>query len=159
MAAESDNGNAMLIFRSPKLTYDYRDDNAYKAVLTDNFSDSGWKIPAILDAMMESPDIYFDELCQIKMPSWKKGRVVLIGDAAHAAGFPTGMGTTLAMQGATILADELRRVDGDDNKAFSEYEKTLRPIVESVQPTIINGIDFLVPKTAEEINLRNQQLA
>jgi 2-polyprenyl-6-methoxyphenol hydroxylase-like FAD-dependent oxidoreductase len=107
MAATSDNGNSMLLFRSSKLSYNYQNDTEYKKILMEAFASCGWKVPAILKAMTDSKTLYFDEVCQIKMMSWAKGRIALIGDAAHCAGFPTGMGTSLAIQGATVLADEL----------------------------------------------------
>jgi hypothetical protein len=62
------------------------------------------------------------------------------------------------MQGATILADELAASNGDYNLAFSKYNNIFRPFVETVQATITNGLDFLVPETEEKIQLRNQML-
>jgi 2-polyprenyl-6-methoxyphenol hydroxylase-like FAD-dependent oxidoreductase len=159
MAATSDTGNSMLLFRSPKLTYDYRNDAQQKEILTKNFEGCGWKIPGILNAMINSANLYFDELAQIKMSSWTKGRVALIGDAAHSSGFPTGIGTSLAMQGATLLADELMASNGDHNLAFLKYNMAFHPLVETIQATIVNGLDFLVPETEEGIKLRNEMIS
>ncbi len=158
LAATSDNGNSFVLFRSPKLNYAYRDDAAYKNILMENFAGCGWKTADILKAMTNSENLYFDEVCQIKMSSWTKGRIALIGDAAHCSGFPTGMGTSLAMQGATILANELMTANGDYNSAFSKYNSAFHPFVEAIQGTIINGLDFLVPKTEEAIKVRNAML-
>ncbi|HTA84148.1 MAG TPA: FAD-dependent monooxygenase [Bacteroidia bacterium] len=157
MAATSDKGNSMLLFRAPKLQYDYRNAAEFKKILMENFAGCGWKIPAILKAMNDSKDLYFDELSQVKMQSWTKGRVVLIGDAAYCAGFPTGMGTSLAMQGAAMLADELVAND-DYNLAFSNYNNSFHPLVEAIQSTIVQGINFLVPETEEGIALRNKMV-
>jgi 2-polyprenyl-6-methoxyphenol hydroxylase-like FAD-dependent oxidoreductase len=93
------------------------------------------------------------------MSSWTKGRVALIGDAAHCSGFPTGMGTSLAMQGASLLADELMASNGNYNLAFSKYNSVFHPFVETIQATIMNGLDFLIPETAEGIRLRNEMLS
>ncbi|MFT3934428.1 MAG: FAD-dependent monooxygenase [Chitinophagaceae bacterium] len=158
LAATSDNGNSFVLFRSQKLNYDYKNDADYKKILMNSFAGVGWKVPDILEAMMDAENLYFDEVCQIKMPSWTKGRVALIGDAAHCAGFPTGMGTSLAMLGATILADELEASNEDYNAAFSKYNHTFKPFVEAIQATVTNGLDFLVPETAEKIRLRNEML-
>jgi 2-polyprenyl-6-methoxyphenol hydroxylase-like FAD-dependent oxidoreductase len=95
--------NALLAFRSPELSWDYRNDEQHRQILKAHFEHSSWKIPEILDAMLHSDNLYFDEVCQTHMPAWSKGRVALVGDTAHTTSFPTGMGTSLAMQGATIL--------------------------------------------------------
>jgi 2-polyprenyl-6-methoxyphenol hydroxylase-like FAD-dependent oxidoreductase len=60
MAASSDQGNAMLLFRSPKLDYNYRNEAEYKQILMENFAGCGWKIPDILKAMTASENLYFD---------------------------------------------------------------------------------------------------
>jgi 2-polyprenyl-6-methoxyphenol hydroxylase-like FAD-dependent oxidoreductase len=142
--------NAGVIFRSSKLDYDYKDHAQHKQILKDNFKNGSWKIPEILNAMLHSDDLYFDEVCQIHMPTWTKGRVALVGDAAHTTSFPTGMGTSLAIQGAALLAKELYTND-DYNVAFARYNDTYRPYVESVQTRIVRGLDWLVPETEEGI--------
>ncbi|WP_118973378.1 FAD-dependent monooxygenase [Taibaiella koreensis] len=142
--------NAFVIFRSPKLDWDYRNHEQHRQILKDNFKNSSWRIPEILDAMLHSDSLYFDEVCQIHMPTWTQGRVALIGDAAYAPSFHTGMGTSLAMQGATILAKELHAND-DYKTAFANYNQTYRPFVESVQARINRGMEYLVPETEEGI--------
>lgn len=142
--------NALVVFRSPKLDWDYKDQAQHKQILKETFQNSSWKLPEILDAMLHSDNLYFDEVCQIHMPSWTQGRVALVGDAAHAASFHTGMGTSLAMQGATILAKELHSNDHYET-AFAKYNDTYKPVVESVQAKIYRGINYLVPETEEGI--------
>ncbi|WNY33660.1 hypothetical protein Q9Q99_16950 [Curtobacterium flaccumfaciens] len=72
---------------------------------------------------------------------WSKGRIALLGDAAWGSG-PTGMGTTLSLVGAHILAGELARtvepaVGADHGysipDAFSRYEEMLRGYADSAQ--------------------------
>lgn len=154
MAGISNKGNSILLFRSPKLDYDYRNAAQHKQMLVENFSGCGWRIPDILKAMTSSDNLYFDEICQIKMSSWTKGRVALIGDAAHCAGFPTGMGSSLAMHGAAVLADAMAENE-DYNIAFQKYNKTFRPVVEQFQSTVDVGLSFLLPETQEAIDKRN----
>ena len=40
---------------------------------------------------------------------WYSGNVVLAGDSAHTAHFSIGMGTTLALEDAMVLADSLHQ--------------------------------------------------
>lgn len=154
MAGISHKGNSILLFRSPKLDYDYRNAAQHKQILTRQFKGDGWQIPGILNAMISSGNVYFDEICQIKMPSWTHGRIALIGDAAYCAGFPTGMGSSLAIQGAALLADAMNANDSYE-VAFKKYKGTFAPIVELSQSFVYAGLSFLVPETQEAIDERN----
>lgn len=143
--------NALLLFRSPRLNWDHRNDEQHKQLLKAAFQNSSWRIPEIVEAMLQSDNLYFDEVCQIHMPAWSTGRVALVGDAAHTTSFPTGMGTSLAMQGAALLAQELHASNGDYPSAFSTYYVSFHPFVESVQARIERGLNRLVPETQEGI--------
>ena len=143
--------NAVLMFASPKLNWDHRNMEANKQILKEDFGNNPhWKIPTILDDMLQSDDLYFDEVCQIHMDTWTKGRVALVGDAAHAPSFFTGMGTSLAMQGATILAKELAAND-DFTRAFANYNHTFKPIADDIQSRINRGLKVQLPTTEADL--------
>ena len=143
--------NAILMFRSPKLAWDYRNDGQHKQILQEYFGgNTNWKIPEILDTLLRADDLYFDEVCQIHMPTWTNGRVALLGDAAYAPSFFTGMGTSLALQGATLLAKQLQS-NTDYKIAFQNYNELYRPFVESIQARITHGINVLLPETEEAL--------
>lgn len=101
-----------------------------KAVFEKEFQGLGWEIPLLLSLMKESKDCYFNSIVQVRMPCWFKGRVALIGDAAHSV---QAMGTSLAMIGAYVLAREIDESNGDYTFAFDKYEKTMRSLVETSQ--------------------------
>lgn len=101
-----------------------------KAVFENEFQCLGWEIPLLLSLMKESNDCYFNSIAQVRMPCWSKGRVALIGDAAHSV---QAMGTSLAMIGAYVLAREIDESNGDYTFAFDKYEKTMRNLVEASQ--------------------------
>ena len=79
-----------------------------------------------------APDFYFEAISQVRAPSWSSGRVGLLGDAAWCASPISGMGTTLALLGAYVLAGELARHD-DHRDAFAAYESVMRPNVRKAQ--------------------------
>ncbi|GHE06254.1 FAD-dependent oxidoreductase [Streptomyces alanosinicus] len=60
---------------------------------------------------------------------WQKGRILLIGDAAHAASPATGQGASMALEDAVVLAKALRD-QPDAPAAFDAYERHRRPRVE-----------------------------
>lgn len=102
-----------------------------KAYLRERFADAGWETPRILAAMADTDDFYFEVLRQVRMPRLSRGRVVLTGDAAWCATPIGGIGTTLAVTGAYVLAGEMGRAD-DVAAAFAAYERTMRPMAEQV---------------------------
>ncbi|HEY9374245.1 FAD-dependent monooxygenase [Streptomyces sp.] len=121
------------VFSSPELRYDHRDTKQQKEILRENFAGDGWEIPQLLDHADQAEDFYFDSLALIEMDRWSKGRVVLLGDAAHCASPASGQGTGLALLGAYTLAGELAAAAGDHTVAFDAYERVMRPGVEQNQ--------------------------
>ncbi|WP_223839294.1 FAD-dependent oxidoreductase [Saccharopolyspora pogona] len=61
----------------------------------------------------------------VPTPRWRKGRMLLIGDAAHAASPATGQGASMAFEDAVVLAKALR-----DHGSLDAYERLRRPRVE-----------------------------
>lgn len=56
------------------------------------------------------------------LPSWHRGRTVLVGDAAHITSPSSGQGASLAMEDAVVLAQCLRDLP-DHRQAFSRYQE------------------------------------
>lgn len=103
-----------------------------KARLRQQFGDVGWEAPRVLAALDGADDMYFESIGQVLTPRWSRGRVVLLGDAAWCASPISGMGTSLAMVGAYVLAGELAsHVDHRD--AFAGYDRIMRPYVDQAQ--------------------------
>jgi 2-polyprenyl-6-methoxyphenol hydroxylase-like FAD-dependent oxidoreductase len=57
------------------------------------------------------------------LPRWHRGRVVLVGDAAHAVSPSAGQGASLALEDAMTLAMQLRDAGSDHRRAFAEFER------------------------------------
>jgi 2-polyprenyl-6-methoxyphenol hydroxylase-like FAD-dependent oxidoreductase len=62
---------------------------------------------------------------------WQRGRMIIIGDAAHAVSPATGQGVSLACEDAVVLAQALRDAP-DHRQAFAAYEQARRARVERV---------------------------
>lgn len=107
-----------------------------KAIFENEFQGLGWEVPLLVSLMKESNDYYFNSIAQVRMPCWSKGRVALIGDAAHSV---QAMGTSLAMIGAYVLAREIDESNGDYTIAFENYEKAMRDLVEASQDLAENN--------------------
>lgn len=120
------------------------------------FGKSAWECPAILDAIQGCRFTYLDRVSQIRMNSWTKGRVALLGDAAHCASLLAGQGSALAMIGAYILAGELRAANGKHTEAFSRYEERLGGFLHHKQQAAERFASSFAPRSDLGIWFRNQ---
>ncbi|MET0898053.1 MAG: FAD-dependent monooxygenase [Mycobacterium sp.] len=103
-----------------------------RAAVGDIFTDAGWQAGRICAALPTADELYVDYLTQVRAPSWARGRIILCGDAAWCATPVSGIGTTLALTGAYLLAGELS--SGTSlSAAISDYEQRMRPLVRRAQ--------------------------
>ncbi|MET0426079.1 MAG: FAD-dependent monooxygenase [Actinoplanes sp.] len=133
---------ATLSFLSEPRGFEDRTPEEQKQLLRRVFRDAGGPAPRVLEALGDA-EVYFENLGQVRAPRWHDGRVVLLGDAAHCASPLSGMGTSLALVGAYVLAGELSRGDG----AAERYEQLMRPYVDQAQKLIPGGPRLANPKT------------
>jgi FAD-dependent urate hydroxylase len=85
-----------------------------------------------LDSLNAADPVHVGAVEWISLDRWHAGRVVIIGDAAHAAPPPMGEGGSLAVEDALVLAQELRETDTIQT-ALQAYEARRRPRVNWVQ--------------------------
>ena len=123
---------ALLSFQEAANGYEKLPPARQKTLLKEKFAGLKWETPRILAALDDAPDLYLDQISQVKMARWSKGRIALVGDAAYCASPISGMGTSLGMCGAYVLAGELGRHD-DHAQAFAAYESIMRPYVGQAQ--------------------------
>ncbi|MDB5564781.1 MAG: Monooxygenase FAD-binding [Tardiphaga sp.] len=148
----------ILFFRSEKqIPYDYRDEAQQRSIILERLAGGRWRIAELLEEMKNSKTFYFDKLCQIKMASWTKGRVALVGDAGYCASPAAGRGGSLAIDGAAALADAFQEHSGDFAAAFQAYNQNFRSFVESIQAEAESQLEILCPRTDEAIRDRNLQ--
>ncbi|HEV8435808.1 MAG TPA: FAD-binding domain [Thermoanaerobaculia bacterium] len=129
-----------------------------KALLRRRFGGSGWESGAILDALDQAPELYFDRVSQIRMPAeeWcAGGRVALVGDAASCVSLLAGEGSGLAIVAAYILAGELHRAGGDYQRAFVRYRDLFRPFVAEKQRAALRFARSFAPPSKLSIVMRN----
>ncbi|MBD1391587.1 FAD-dependent monooxygenase [Mucilaginibacter glaciei] len=145
---------ASFSFLSPDNNYQEFPREEQKKFLIAKLTGAGWEAPRLSKAIADSDDFYFDGVSQVKAPRWSKGRFAMIGDAAYCPTPISGMGTSLAIIGAYVLAGELSQTE-DYSKAFGSFEKKLRPFVKSVQ-SLPPGAPWIVhPKSKWGVNILN----
>jgi 2-polyprenyl-6-methoxyphenol hydroxylase-like FAD-dependent oxidoreductase len=88
------------------------------------------EVRRIVDALTDGVGVYpIADLSAI--PNWHRGRVCILGDAAHAIGPHAGQGASLALEDAFVVARCLRDIP-DRSSAFAEFERLRRPRVDPV---------------------------
>lgn len=151
-ANKNTEARALFIFNSPPLEYG-RDET--KQLLAQRFAGSSWHVPRLLSYLDGADDFYFDAISLIEMDRWSTGRVVLLGDAAYCASPASGQGTALALVGAYVLAGELAEAGGDYTEAFAEYERQMRPYIQSNQDMGVMAVKQFTVKTWTQQRVRN----
>jgi 2-polyprenyl-6-methoxyphenol hydroxylase-like FAD-dependent oxidoreductase len=145
---------AFAVFPSPPLRYDRHDPEQQRQILRERFAGLGWLTPRLLAALDRAPDLYFDQICRVDNPSWARGRVALVGDAACGATIG-GQGNGTAIVSAYVLAGELAAAGGDHRVAFRRYQERIGRFARGTQKGGDTTGRFLAPKTATGIRLRN----
>ncbi|GAB7041903.1 MULTISPECIES: FAD-dependent monooxygenase [Catenuloplanes] len=114
----------------------HRDRAAQRAELAARYAGLGWEFPRLIEGARTAPDFYCDAMAQVRMDGWSRGRVTLLGDAAFCPSPLSGQGTSLALVGAWVLAEELGRAAVPE--ALAAYETRMRPFVRLNQALVEN---------------------
>jgi 2-polyprenyl-6-methoxyphenol hydroxylase-like FAD-dependent oxidoreductase len=100
---------------SPSELYVYADmsaDDASRAIYSSStplkplFQDIAGPLRPVLELSVKAK-VHFTELVRLRLDSWCRNRVVLVGDAAHASSPSMAQGASMAVEDAIVLADEL----------------------------------------------------
>jgi 2-polyprenyl-6-methoxyphenol hydroxylase-like FAD-dependent oxidoreductase len=146
---------AAFIFRAPAIPdLDYRDTARHRRIVLDAYrAEAGWQVPQLLDSLKKADDFYFDAVSAVKLPTWTRGRITLLGDAASCVSL-LGDGSSLAIAGARTLAQALTDHHAPAD-ALRAYEHQHRKRVAPKQRNIGIAAAWLVPKTRLGITTRN----
>ena len=94
----------------------------------------GWAapVPAVIEATPSDDVLYHDINSLEPLSTWTAGRVVLLGDAAHAMTPDLGQGACQALEDAVVLANTLAGSD-DLQAALAAYQRERIPHTKRVQ--------------------------
>ena len=116
----------------------------------------GGPIPEYLAALQSDEQIHVGPIEWVDLDKWYLGRVVLIGDAAHAGPPALTEGGCMAMEDGLVLADVLRTEDSVKS-ALEAYERRRRPRADWVQEQSRDQIDaLLAPSDVRNAALREK---
>jgi FAD-dependent urate hydroxylase len=105
------------------------DGDTWRRELLDLFRGDAGPAGALLEATRElMPPSPIHTLGHL--PRWRRGRLVVIGDAAHAPSPTSGQGASLAIEDGVVLAKCLRDLSAAE--ALARFEALRRPRVEKI---------------------------
>ncbi len=105
------------------------DPRHFRRFLTTAYSHFAPEVLRVFDALDDTSYVFADTIAQVRTPHIVKGRIALIGDAAHSPTFMSGMGSALALQDARSLARHLARTQSP--AALLDYQAEMSPIASS----------------------------
>ena len=124
-----------------------------KQLMKGLFADAGWEADRILNGMQDADDFYLQQIAQIKMDTWSRNRVCLLGDSAFCPSPISGMGTTVAIIGAYVLAGEIAQHWPDYAAGFEAYDRKMRPFVDKAQKLAPGAPAMANPQTQWGISI------
>jgi 2-polyprenyl-6-methoxyphenol hydroxylase-like FAD-dependent oxidoreductase len=156
--AGAPDARALFLFPSPAEEPDHRDLSAQRAALARAFEGAGWRVPELLAASADAPDLYVAPMSQVRMDRWSTGRVGLVGDAGYGPSPASGQGTSLGLVGAYVLAASLAEAAGDPVAGFAGYERRMRPFVAANQLLAERNLKGMVLSSAAQIRFQTLML-
>lgn len=138
--------------------------------LKELFKEESVLIPSTLN-VQRSGEILPTDLSEIKMKSLYKGRIVLIGDSAHGFEPFAGIGSSMAMEDAYVLATELLK-NKDINDALKTHQSKRKKRVKIARRLTIRMqslvavrskfmrklLDLFIPYLPESIFLKDYKM-
>lgn len=106
-----------------------------KGELLRRFAGYAFDVPAIIQNTSAEDFIYHELFDRIPVTRWSKGRVVVLGDAAHPTTPNLGQGAAMAMESALVLARLLKEMPQDTVGALRRYERVRYPRTRTITET------------------------
>jgi len=128
-----------------------------KRMLHEYLENAGWEAKRVLEGMDHAEDFYMSRAAQVKLSKWTNGRALVLGDAAFAT---FGVGTSLAIESAYVLAGELSKIKSSNDvpQALEKYEEVFRRLYASMEELPPGFPQIVFPQTAWGLRLRDSAL-
>jgi 2-polyprenyl-6-methoxyphenol hydroxylase-like FAD-dependent oxidoreductase len=152
----SGQAGAAFMFRS-SAQIDPRDQDGITHLMARIYDGMAWRAPELLDNYLAAGDRYFDAISRVRVPTWTRRRVVLLGDAASCVSL-FGEGSSSAIAGAAALARALAESPRDVARALLRYQVSHQALARRGQRGATIAAHLLIPATRTGIILRNQAL-
>ena len=112
----------------------------------------------VMGDIRDNDFVFSDAIAQVEMPRITQDRYALIGDAAHCPTFLSGMGSSLALQDAHLLAGCLARKPKDLATSLAQYEEVTTPIARRYKSSAVRAHRALLGSSLFRAGLRDVML-
>jgi len=119
----------------------------------------GGIVATVRNAIEPNSKIVYSPIEEVILPGpWHKGRIVVIGDAAHASSPHLAQGAAMALEDAVVLAEMVSECDGSIDSMLQDFYERRAPRCRYVQEQshIVGDIGQIVDPAA--CQLRNEQI-
>jgi 2-polyprenyl-6-methoxyphenol hydroxylase-like FAD-dependent oxidoreductase len=124
--------------------------------LRNRFATFGGRVQEYLASLERDDQVICSAMEWMEFEKWHAGRVVLVGDAAHASSPMMGQGGCMAMEDACVLAEELRAAATVES-ALASYVSRRKARVEWVQhQSMAVGESLMMPSAVRNATLRQR---
>jgi 2-polyprenyl-6-methoxyphenol hydroxylase-like FAD-dependent oxidoreductase len=124
--------------------------------LRNRFATFGGPVQEYLASLERDEQIHCSAMEWVDVDEWHTGRVVLVGDAAHASSPLMGQGGCMAMEDACVLAEVLRSAATAES-ALSDYVSRRKPRTKWVQSQSLAAAESLrMPPSIRNATLRER---
>jgi 2-polyprenyl-6-methoxyphenol hydroxylase-like FAD-dependent oxidoreductase len=121
--------------------------------LRNRFATFGGRVQEYLASLERDDQVVCSAMEWMEFEKWHTGRVVLVGDAAHASSPMMGQGGCMAMEDACVLAEELRAAATVES-ALASYVSRRKARVEWVQhQSMAVGESLIIPSAVRNATL------
>lgn len=110
--------------------------------LRNHFASFGGPVRNYLSSLERDEQVHCSAIEWVDVDEWHTGRVVLVGDAAHASSPLMGQGGCMAMEDACVLGETLRSAATLDG-ALSDYVSRRKPRTRWIQSQSIAAAESL----------------
>lgn len=125
-------------------------------LIEETFQATHPNVPQMIEMVKKETMPIVDDLTLVDMPSWSRGRVLLLGDAAHCLTLISGQGAGMGLASAAILSDELTKAPLPE--ALRRHEARLRPAIARLQERSRKMGKLFIPATPFAFCMRNFML-
>ncbi|WP_031527381.1 FAD-dependent oxidoreductase [Dyadobacter crusticola] len=125
--------------------------NNASLILKNSFHDYEPEVKKLLDDLLDNGLVFVDKMGMINASGLVSGNLVLLGDAGYCPTALSGMGASLSIFGAKVLAHLIAEYPDDILAACEKYNRLMQPIIEKFQTNAKNNAASFIPK--DEVDL------